>query len=350
MAVRERGGSFQADVKLGDVRHRETFKTREEAEAWELEARAAYKLGKPIPKPGGGQVKNAKIANIADLAAHCEKVHWRGKKASADLVRNAYLFVKWVGPKMAVAEALSAENIHEYVEYRQDEKMNAGATINRHLSSISVLCNYATELELIPKAPKMPWQEEGEGRLRFYSEQEEAQIAALVTRWGRSDVADLFTFLADTGFRVSEALRLEWQDIRGRAITVIAAHAKNKQTRTVTATSRVEAVLQRARSGPSGNAKGPFAGITRVQLRAIWNRLRIALEWMDEHTVIHTYRHTCASRLVQRGVDLYRVKQWMGHKSLTTTMRYAHLAPAHLEALADVLDGNAITPVERHVG
>lgn len=347
MSVRERGGSFQADVKLGDKRYRETFKTREEAEAWELEARAADKLGKPIPRPGTGQVKNAKISTISDLAAHCEKVHWRGKRAAADLVRNAFVFVKWVGPKMSVAEALSAEVIHEYVEYRQDEKLNAGATINRHLSAVSVLCNYATELGLIPKAPKMPWQEEGEGRLRFYTEQEEAQILAVVERWGRSDVADLFAFLADTGFRVSEALRLEWQDIRERSITVIAANAKNKQTRTITATSRVVDILKRARSGPNGNAKGPFAGITRVQLRAIWSRLRIALEWMDEHTVIHTFRHTCASRLVQRGVDLLRVKTWMGHKSMTTTLRYAHLAPAHLEALADVLDG---TPTTRAAG
>ncbi len=41
-------------------------------------------------------------------------------------------------------------------------------------------------------------------------------------------------------------------------------------------------------------------------------------------------RHTYASWLVEGGVDLYRVKELMGHASIQTTMRYAHLAPDNL--------------------
>ena len=40
--------------------------------------------------------------------------------------------------------------------------------------------------------------------------------------------------------------------------------------------------------------------------------------------------HTCVSRLVQRGVGLKVVQQWMGHKSIQITLRYAHLAPSNL--------------------
>jgi integrase len=43
----------------------------------------------------------------------------------------------------------------------------------------------------------------------------------------------------------------------------------------------------------------------------------------------HALRHTFASRLVMKGVDLRTVQEHMGHKSIVTTMRYAHLAPAH---------------------
>jgi len=39
------------------------------------------------------------------------------------------------------------------------------------------------------------------------------------------------------------------------------------------------------------------------------------------------------------GVDLLRVKTWLGHTPITTTMRYAHLAPGAGEAVK-VLDGN----------
>jgi len=43
----------------------------------------------------------------------------------------------------------------------------------------------------------------------------------------------------------------------------------------------------------------------------------------------HSLRHTFASRLVMAGVDLRTVQELVGHRTITTTMRYAHLAPAH---------------------
>ena len=39
----------------------------------------------------------------------------------------------------------------------------------------------------------------------------------------------------------------------------------------------------------------------------------------------HSLRHTFASRLVLAGVDLRTVQELMGHRTITTTMRYAHL-------------------------
>lgn len=47
----------------------------------------------------------------------------------------------------------------------------------------------------------------------------------------------------------------------------------------------------------------------------------------------HCMRHTAASRLVQRRVDLYRVRDLLGHKSIKTTEQYAHLAPDYHDAI-----------------
>ena len=82
--------------------------------------------------------------------------------------------------------------------------------------------------------------------------------------------------------------------------------------------------------------------MTRWAFRAIWDRARAHLGFAeDRQFVIHTLRHTCASRLVQRGVGLKVVQQWMGHKTIQVTMRYAHLAPGHLMEAAAVLEQGA---------
>ena len=49
----------------------------------------------------------------------------------------------------------------------------------------------------------------------------------------------------------------------------------------------------------------------------------------------HILRHTCASRLIQRGVSLYTVNKWLGHSSVKVTERYAKLSPQNMaQALA----------------
>lgn len=50
-----------------------------------------------------------------------------------------------------------------------------------------------------------------------------------------------------------------------------------------------------------------------------------------QKVVFHTLRHTYASWMVQNGIDLYTVKELMGHSTLAMTERYAHLAKENLK-------------------
>ena len=50
-----------------------------------------------------------------------------------------------------------------------------------------------------------------------------------------------------------------------------------------------------------------------------------------EGVTFHTLRHTYASWLVEAGVDLYTVKELMGHSTLSMTERYAHVGNGMLQ-------------------
>ncbi|HEU0007003.1 MAG TPA: tyrosine-type recombinase/integrase [Terriglobia bacterium] len=56
-------------------------------------------------------------------------------------------------------------------------------------------------------------------------------------------------------------------------------------------------------------------------------------------------RHTFASRLVMKGINLYIVGKLVGHPSLDMTERYAHLAPDFLQNAVDVLAIPAVVQV-----
>ena len=55
----------------------------------------------------------------------------------------------------------------------------------------------------------------------------------------------------------------------------------------------------------------------------------------------HTLRHTFASRLVNRGVDIVTVKELLGHSSVTVTMRYAHTNIEAKRAAVEALNGRS---------
>jgi len=62
----------------------------------------------------------------------------------------------------------------------------------------------------------------------------------------------------------------------------------------------------------------------------------------------HVLRHTFATHLAMRGVPLTTIQTLLGHSTITTTMRYAHVAPSTLRAAIDMLDLK--TPVNADFG
>jgi integrase len=198
---------------------------------------------------------------------------------------------------------------------------------------LSKILTTALDRGYILKKPKIDKLKESQGRVRFLSDKEELSLLMMLQSIEYSDVADFVRCLIDTGCRVSELLRLTREDMNGDILTLWVT--KNNQARSIPMTRRVKSILLRL----TENQQMPFSNVDKSRIRSGWDRAKkmMGLE-NDRQFVPHCLRHTCASRLVQRGVPLTTVKEWLGHKSIQVTMRYSHLSPQSLIDAVKVLE------------
>jgi integrase len=89
--------------------------------------------------------------------------------------------------------------------------------------------------------------------------------------------------------------------------------------RTLPMTRRVRSIVERRMEGLEQTDR-PFP-FDNWWPRPMWQRLREVMELEnDDQFTPHYLRRTCASRLVQRGVGITVVKEWLGHKTLAVTI------------------------------
>ncbi len=209
---------------------------------------------------------------------------------------------------------------------------NSNATINRKMAALSKLLRKAHKMKDIDSLPEFVREREISGRIRFLDPDEERRLFGLI-RDHSDRYYRLCIFLVDTGARLGEAINLRWSDISATHVTFWLT--KSKRSRSVPMTKRVREALDM----PRQNRLGPFHDITQQRFRSFWNKAKqdVGLG-SDPDVVPHVLRHTCASRLVQGGIDIRRVQTWLGHQTLQMTMRYAHLASQDLDACIPVLE------------
>lgn len=168
-------------------------------------------------------------------------------------------------------------------------------------------------------------------RDRWLTLEEEKSLLDNATNpvWLRS----LIIVALHTGMRRGEILELRWQnvDLLKRAIRVI--KSKNGEKRTIPMS---KTLLNLFKSMNVRDISGRVFPISGSSLRQAFDKLvaKVGLE----NFRFHDLRHTFATRLVQNGVDLYKVKELLGHKTITMTMRYAHHYSESLRSSVEVLD------------
>jgi site-specific recombinase XerD len=214
----------------------------------------------------------------------------------------------------------------------------SGPTLNRYRSLISNIFTFGVRNGTLVLNPisRVERFREGEGRVRFLDAVEETSLRSAV-RAGSSEHEAELDLALNTGLRRGEQYGLTWDrvDLERGILTVYGKTGR----RFVPINSAARAAIEKLWRASNGSKF--VCPDRRRDDQVDWRR------WFVEACVSakvdnfrwHDLRHTFASRLVMSGVDLRSVQELLGHRSILTTQRYAHLSPDHQRANLQKLTG-----------
>lgn len=316
MTVKTRGGQLWVDITVNGRRVRRPAGTSDvqAARIEELRVRRALERGEELDA----------VLTLGDAVRTAYAKHYADRKSAGVVKYVLDRIVAELGAKTTLL-SLDEGRVDKWVVDMRARKLTP-ATVNRYLSALRrvMKVNRVTP----PATTTLP---EAYHRERVVSPDEERAMLLHFRNAGDHEMADLVTVLVDTGFRLSEALRLDHTCINEATNQVTTYVTKGGKPRSVPMTKRVQAVMRR-RLGVTAFRLSKDTAARR------WAAARRALPEPMRDIVLHSLRHTCASRLLAAGMDIYRVKAWLGHASVTTTEGYAHLQADALREGAELLD------------
>jgi len=170
----------------------------------------------------------------------------------------------------------------------------------------------------------------------------EAELKLIIGNTKDQLLKNIFTFAFYTGMRLGEILNMKWDWIDQKQNIIILKNSANFQTkskkeRIIPIHQKVNTILL------SLNKSDDFVFNRSSQIKMNENyvskqfKKAVRLANLNDEIHFHTLRHSFASNLVQRGVNLYVVKELLGHEDIKTTQVYSHLTQDSLSIAVNCL-------------
>lgn len=288
--------------------------TASDAKLVEAEIRSAMaRAPKTVDIPG-----DPLMAEI--LALYVE--HAQGLRSAETSQYHAHRLGPW-------AKKYKASQAQEFADRVSKEWRGkyASATVNRSLACAKKGLELAWRQRLTPEnyGLRIQFVAVNNKREVFLSIEEVRQIAQHCSI--EAQAAIWFALL--TGARRGEIFQIRAEHIGTDTIRVPASHTKTNKARVIPIIPALRPWLEQF----------PLT-LTVDGMKSAWRRARTLAKM--EHVNFHDLRHSCASLMVSQGVDLYTISRVLGHSSVLSTQRYAHLQVdaqrAALQKIGKLLD------------
>jgi integrase/recombinase XerD len=225
-------------------------------------------------------------------------------------------------------DKLSAEQVQDFLLHLLRDLQRSRATVNQYGCAFRFF--YGTVLGLDSEQFHIPLGIAPRRLPEILSREEIARLFAVTTRAGPRS----FLMLAyGTGLRLSELRHLRVCDIDSHAdrMCIRVVQGKGGKDRYIPLTPDVLQVLRSWWHGSHprlwmfpghGDGSQPINDATAQK----WYQAARSSAGITKRGGIHTLRHCYATHTLEGGADLHSLSQWLGHRHVSTTSRYLHLA------------------------
>lgn len=329
-------------------KRREKAGTRSNATTLLAKRKGETLIGKKLPeKLRARAVTFQQIADAALEYSRSNKVSYRN-----DVIRMAPLAARF-GDRQA--ESILPEEFEAWLGEQAKEREWTLATKNRYTALLKLTYRLAEKNRKIKINParllRMP--KENNEVIRFLNQHkplptkidylkdcgtEEDRLRAVI-RTDYPDHLPEFEIALATGMRASEMYRARWPNVDFEHHVLTVPKSKHGETRYVTLNSTAKALLEFLKAKAANDGGNVFESVKNKKPltgNRHWFEDAVAKAGVRDFTW-HCLRHTFGSRLAARGVDLRRIQQLMGHKTLSVTVRYTHLSQPDLLAAVEQL-------------
>lgn len=312
-------------------RHREKVGTKSSAillyRKRKQEALEGKKLPEKLRRPSVSFVELSRDA-LAYSKAH--------KRSYGDDVIRAERVLAWFRDR--AADSITAQEIEQKLTKSTEENEWAPATANRYRALLSLIYSLGIRNQKIKDNPArlVKHRTENNARIRFLSPEEEVRIRAVIQATCPGHLPE-FEIALNTGLRLGELYTLMWDNVSLSRRILTVPRSKNGEVRYVPLNRPALEAFEVLRKGKDDSG--------HIFLNARAHRLTGPRFWFEptikkakvRNFTWHCLRHTFASRLVMNGENLRTVQELMGHKQISMTVRYSHLAPQYQLAAVERL-------------
>ena len=338
--LRKRKGKYFADYRIDGRRFRKslgTSKKMAELALKDLEVKIAK-------NELGFEFLDALLLNLFDEYLKYSSTNHSPstQKRYRAVIDHVKAFIKQY-PYITKVSHVTSKLIEDYKAFRKKEGVK-NRTINIEREVINSMFNLSIQWGYAKENPVKGvsiLKEDKNKKPRFLSVDESKKLLA---NCGEDLYPIFYTFLY-TGMRKSELEYLEWDDIdfiRNKIKIQIKDNWRPKTSeREIPINNGLVDVLKKHKKN---NKKGTYVFHDKEGNRIEPNSLRKKLIRITKKcgfpdvTKLHSLRHTFASHLVMKGVDLPTIKKLLGHSDIKTTMIYAHPADEHVDKAVEKLD------------